>query len=102
MAYAEVEVKLVWNTLDWRKFPNVQFPGRKGHFATTELPTFMVMFNSAGSNALTVSATDMASSPIVYRSTRRGEDRLYQVPLQKVVFGLDKIEPYILQKLGLR
>ena len=102
VAYAEIEVKLVWKRKQWpKKYPNVQFPVRKEHFARTDLPTFMVMFSASGSNALVVDAKTMAASPIVNRWTRRGKDFLYQVHLDKVVFGLDRIEEYILQYLGL-
>src|SRR3990170_871148 len=102
VAYAEIEVKLVWKRKAWpKKYPNVQFPVRKEHFARTDLPTFMVMFSKAGSNVLVVDAKTMASSPIVNRWTRRGKDLLYQVPLDKVVFGLDKVEDHIVKYLGL-
>jgi len=101
IGYAELEVKFTWETHEWSKFPNIQFPVRKEHFARTDLPTFMVMFNATGSNALIVEAKTMVESPIVHRWTRRGKDFLYQVPLDKVVFGPEKFEDYILKKLGL-
>ncbi len=100
VAYAEVEVKLVWKRKAWpRKYPNVQFPGRKAHFARTKLPTFMIMFNASGSNVLVVDAKTMRASPLVSRWTRRGTDLLFQVPLDKVCFGSDKIESYVLRYL---
>lgn len=100
VGYAEVEVKLVWKRKAWpKKYPNVQFPGRKAHFARTKLPTFMVMFNASGSNALVVNAKTMRASPLVSRWTRRGTDLLFQVPLDKVALGSDKIEGYILKHL---
>jgi len=102
VGYAELEVKLVWETHEWSKFPNVQFPARKAHFAETDPPTFMVMFNAKGSNALIVDAKTMVASPLVHRWTRRGKDFLYQVPLDKIVFGPENFERYILEKLGIK
>jgi hypothetical protein len=100
VGYAEIEVKLVWKRKAWpKKYPNVQFPGRKAHFARTKLPTFMVMFNASGSNVLVVDAKTMRASPLVSRWTRRGTDLLFQVPLDKVALGPDKIEGYILKHL---
>ena len=102
VGYAEVEVKLVWKRKVWpEKYPNVQFPGRKAHFARTKLPTFMVMFNASGSNALVVDAKTMRASPLVSRWTRRGTDLLFQVPLDKLAFGSEGIEQYILKHLRL-
>ena len=99
VGYAELEVKFVWKTKEWTNYPNIQFPARKAHFAQTELPTFMVMFNSDGSNALIVDAKTMAASPLVNRWTRRGKDFLYQVPLNKVVFGPESFERYVLERV---
>ena len=99
IGYAELEVKFVWKTQEWTQYPNVQFPARKAHFAQTDLPTFMVMFNATGSNALIVDAKTMVASPLVNIWTRRGKDFLYQVPLDKVVFGPENFERYILDKV---
>ncbi|MBI5253625.1 MAG: hypothetical protein HY930_04415 [Euryarchaeota archaeon] len=103
VAYAELEAKLVWKTVEWNKdWHHVQFAERKGRFAETDVPTFMIMFNKDGSNGLIVDAKTMVSSPCPRVWTRRGAEHFYQVPIEKVVFGPENFEKFILDKLHLK
>lgn len=113
VAYAELEVKRVWKTKEWNtEWATVQFPERKGHYPTDEywqkkgikdkLPqrsVFLVMFNHDGSNGLIVDAKTVAESPCPRIWSRRGMEHFYQVPVEKVVFGPENFERYILNSL---
>lgn len=103
VGYAKLEAKLVWTTKEWpEKWSTVQFAERKGRFAKTEVPTFMIMFNRDGTNGLIVDAETMAESPCPRVWSRRGAEHFYQVPIEKVVIGPENFEPYILNKLRLK
>ena len=116
VAYAELEVKRVWLTKEWNpEWDCVQFPERKGHYPTEEYwqkrgikdkmpkkPVFLVMFNHDGSNGLIVDAETVASSPCPRIWTRRGSEHFFQVPLEKVLFGPENFESYILNKLNVK
>jgi len=108
IALAELERKKVWTNYDFpSKWDSVSFPKRKGKYAESELPVFMVMFNKDGTNGLIVDAKTMAKSQVVKKRavTRKyvtfGEE-FYHVPLNNVVFGMDKFEDYIMTRLGLK
>lgn len=116
IAYAELEVKRVWKTKEWNtEWLTVQFPERKGHYPTDEYwqkkgikdklpkkPVFLVMFNFDGSNGLIVDAKTVAESPCPRIWSRRGAEHFYQVPVEKVVFGPENFEKYILDYLCIK
>jgi|GEM_PF-1913522 hypothetical protein len=121
VGYIELEVKLDWETVEWpsvckqclkkglkkcEHWDKVHFPERKARPLPKDFPIkpiFMVTFNRDGTNALVISH-DMVFIPEHFgprRWTRRGYEHFYEVPREKVVFGSDKIERYIIERLGL-
>lgn len=87
IAYAESEIKLVWNTASF-PYPSVQFPERKGKFAKLDKPTLFVMINGLKNRALTVWSKDLITSPLVEVPNKyKAENELfYQVSLNLVKF----------------
>jgi len=116
VAYAELEVKRVWTTKEWNsEWDTVQFPERKGKFAADEYwegkrikeallrkPVFLVMFNHDGSNGLIVDVKTVAESPCPRLWSRRCAEHFYQVPIDKVLFGPENFESYILSNLNIK
>lgn len=87
IAYAETEVKNVWNSYDF-PYGTVQFPERKGKFVDLDKPTLFCMINNQKTRLLYVWSKDLKSSPLVHvpnKYTAEGE-LFYQVPIQKVSF----------------
>lgn len=87
IAYAESEIKLVWNTHNF-PYQSVQFPERKGKFTNLDKPTLFVMINGLKNRALTVWSKDLKTSPLVEVPNKyKAENELfYQVPLNLVTF----------------
>jgi len=122
IAYVELERKLDWESYEWptvckqcakkglkecNHWDKVNFPERKARGLPEgwpEKPVFMVTFNKDGTNALIVEH-EIVFTPEHFgerRWTRRGYEHFYEVPKEKVTFGLENIEPYILNRLGIR
>jgi len=109
VAYAEFEWAARWKEY---KFPygTVHFPSTKAKYAEKDLPVFMITFNKDMTNALIVDAKTMIEShvvPVGRAVSPTGKlatygERFIDVELSKVVFGLDKLEEYMLAKLGLK
>jgi len=110
VAYAEFEWAARWKEYEF-PYPNtVHFPSAKAKYAEKDLPVFMITFNKDMTSALIVDAKTMIESRVVPvgravsptgKMATYGE-RFIDVELNKVVFGVDKIENYILEKLSLK
>lgn len=109
VAYAELEWAARWKKYEW-PYDTVHFPSTKAKYAEKDLPVFMITFNNDMTNALIVDAKTMVESRIVPvgravsptgKLATYGE-RFIDVELSKVVFGLDKLEHYMLTKLDLK
>jgi len=121
VGYVELERKLDWETDEWPKvckqcsrrgrekcehWDKVHFPERKARplpAGFPDKPIFMVTFNRGGTNALVI-AHEEVFVPEYFgerRWTRRGYEHFYEVPKNRVVFGIDEIEKYILRWLGI-
>lgn len=87
IAYAETEIKLVWNTTNF-PYSSVQFPERKKKFTELDKPTLFVMINSPKNRALTVWSKDLVQCPLVEVSNKYKIEKelFYQVPLNLVTF----------------
>jgi len=109
VAYAEFEWAARWKVHEF-PYDTIHFPSTKAKYAEKDLPVFMITFNKDMTNALIVDAKTMVESRVVPvgravsptgKMATYGE-RFIDVKLNKVVFGLDKLENYILEKLGLK
>ena len=110
VAYAEFEWAARWKAYEFPYPDTVHFPSTKAKYAEKDLPVFMITFNKDMTNALIVDAKTMVGSRVVPvgravsptgKMATYGE-RFIDVELNKVVFGVDKLENYILKMLGLR
>lgn len=122
IGYVELERKLDWETEEWpqvcsqcRKkgrdscehWDKVNFPERKKAplpMGFPERPVFTVTFNRDGTNALVISKEDVFIPDHFgeRRWTRRGYEHFYEVPKAKACFGLNNVESYLLEKLGIK
>lgn len=109
VAYAELEWAMRWKEHEF-PYDTIHFPSTKAKYAEKDLPVFMITFNKDITNALIVDAKTMVESHVVPvgravsptgKMTTYGE-RFIDVELSKIVFGLDKLEDYMLAKLGLK
>jgi len=81
----ECEIKRVWKGSTF-PYPNVQFPERKGKYATLDKPTIFVMFNEDQSSFLALDGADLISSPKVEVPNKYvpAGEMFFQVPVDKI------------------
>ena len=109
LAYAEFEWAARWKVHEF-PYGTIHFPSTKAKYAEKDLPVFMITFNRDMTNALIVDAKTMVEShvvPVGRAVSPTGKiatygERFIDVELSRVVFGLDKLEDYILAKLDLK
>jgi hypothetical protein len=69
VAYAEAEVRQLWNTSNFY-FDTIHIPYRKKKYLQHDLPTFYFVINSMGTYAFVIMAENILKSPVKVMSNK--------------------------------
>ena len=103
--FTEVENRFKsWVSHEWPGWDTATVLGKKDKYSKLEAPCFFVGYNKRGTNAYTVilDETTLVGNPKEYfrsaNSIAPEHDTRYEIPIEKCAWGINNIEPYILEK----
>jgi hypothetical protein len=114
IGYVEVEYAARWKTSDF-PYKTIRYPKAKVKYFDYVKPVFMVTFNRDMSNSSIIDSETLkkegqmekvgfirssTGKPMRYR--KGSEEEFWGIDKTKVLFGVEKFEKYILDKLGIK